>query len=421
MLVAYLINQYPKVSHSFIRREIAGLEANGLDIVRYSIRSCVEGLVDDADKREQEKTRVLLDEVSLLGLVGHLVITFLQRPIAWMRCVALLLRLSWWSQKSFVYHMAYLAEACVILRWSAQAGISHIHTHFGTNATEVAMLCHMLGGPSYSFTVHGPTEFDKPLMLSLGEKIERATFVIAVSSFGKSQLSRWCSYRHWGKIHVVHCGVDAGFLQAETMPMSPVPTLVCVGRLVEQKGQLLLIEAASRLVEAGREFRLLLVGDGELRPQIEQLIDELNLTTYVTITGWASSEEVRQFMLLSRALVLPSFAEGLPVVLMESLALQRPVISTYIAGIPELVESGTSGWLIPSGSVTALAEAMAEALSLPRQELEIMGAVGAKRVAEQFDSSTEAKKLSFLFRQQAGELWLDSETTQPQVQTANAR
>lgn len=283
------------------------------------------------------------------------------------------------------------------------------------------MLCHLLGGPPYSFTVHGPTEFDRPLMLSLSEKIERATFVVAVSSFGKSQLCRWCSYHHWRKIHVVHCGVDAGFLQADTMPMSPVPTLVCVGRLVEQKGQLVLLEAASRLVESGKEFRLLLVGDGELRPQLEQLIDDLQLTAYVTITGWASNEEVRQFMLLSRALVLPSFAEGLPVVLMESLALQRPVISTYIAGIPELVEPGTSGWLIPSGSVTALAEAMAEALSLPRKELEIMGCAGAKRVAQQFNSRTEAKQLSSLFRKQTGELWLDNEATRLKVPTANVR
>ncbi|MEO1621950.1 MAG: glycosyltransferase, partial [Cyanobacteria bacterium J06632_3] len=407
MVVAYLINQYPKVSHSFIRREIAGLEASGVDVVRYSIRSCAEGLVDEADRAEQKKTRVLLDEFSILGLVGCLLLTFFQRPIAWLRCFGVLLKLSWRSQRSLPYHIAYFAEACVILRWTAQAGVSHVHTHFGTNATEAAMLCHMLGGPSYSFTVHGPTEFDRPLMLSLPEKISRATFVIAVSSFGKSQLCRWCGYQHWDKIHVVHCGVDQTFLTTHSEPMSPVPTLVCVGRLVEQKGQLLLLEAASRLSETGKEFRLLLVGDGELRPPLERLIEQFGLQQQVRITGWASSTEVRQLMLISRALVLPSFAEGLPVVLMESLALHRPVISTYIAGIPELVEPGVSGWLIPSGSVTDLAQAMAEALSLSQEALESMGQAGASRVVQSFNAKTEAKKLAKLFRQQSDGLWIE--------------
>ena len=238
------------------------------------------------------------------------------------------------------------------------------------------------------------------------EKINQAQFVVAVSSFGKSQLCRWCGYQHWEKIRVVHCGVDQTFLDVPVEPMSPVPTLVCVGRLVEQKGQLLLIEAAGRLARMGHEFRLFLVGDGALRSQLEALIADFDLTDKVTITGWASGDDVRELIGRSRALVLPSFAEGLPVVLMESLALHRPVISTYIAGIPELVEPGESGWLIPSGSVSALVEAMSEVLALAPEKLEAMGELGAKRVAQDFNSALEAKKLAALFR---GEM--DDEST----------
>lgn len=412
MVVAYLINQYPKVSHSFIRREIAGLETNGVDVVRYSIRASPEELVDAADRREHRKTRILLDEMDIPGLIGVLLLTLFQRPVRWLGCVFLLLKISRWSQRSVFYHIAYFAEACVILRWATQAQVSHIHTHFGTNATEAAMYCHLLGGPTYSFTVHGPTEFDRPLMLSLKEKIDRATFVVAVSSFGKSQLCRWCGYEHWKKIHIVHCGVDNSFLEATAAPMSPIPTLVCVGRLVEQKGQLLLLEAASRLADAGKEFRLLLVGDGELRQPLERMIKTLGLQQRVSITGWASSAEVRQMMLLSRALVLPSFAEGLPVVLMEALALHRPVISTYIAGIPELVEPGKSGWLIPSGSISALTTAMSEALDLSGRELETMGRTGALRVGEEFNSLTESQKLALLFREQTNDILTASSSPQ---------
>ncbi|MEL6881574.1 MAG: glycosyltransferase family 4 protein [Cyanobacteria bacterium J06607_10] len=409
MAVAYLINQYPKVSHSFIRREIIGLEKCGIPIIRYAIRDCAESIVDEADRLELKRTRVLLNEVSLVGLLSHLLLTFVRSPIRWLRCFTLLLKLSRWSQKSLAYHMAYLAEACIILRWCKQADITHIHTHFGTNGTEVAMLIHLLGGPTYSFTVHGPTEFDQPMMLSLKEKINRAKFVIAVSSFGKSQLCRWCGYQHWQKIKVVHCGVDHTFLEAPNQPISPVPTFVCVGRLVEQKGQLLLLEAASRLAQKGRTFKLFLVGDGPLRSQLETLIDRFNLSDKVTITGWANGAEVRRLILMSRALVLPSFAEGLPVVLMEALALRRPVISTYIAGIPELVEPGESGWLIPSGSVNALADAMDEVLTRPKESLEAMGKIGAQRVAQEYNAAIEAQKIAQLLKEQMGEVWISEE------------
>lgn len=396
MTIAYLVNQYPKVSHSFIRREIAGVEACGIPVARFSLRSCSAELVDEVDKLEQELTQVVL-EIGKFGLLGALIRVAITRPVRFLSALWLMLQVGWGSERGVLRHFAYLVEACVLLGWFSNLGVTHVHAHFGTNSTTVAMLCRVLGGPPYSFTAHGPEEFDKAREISLTEKINRSAFVVAVSSFGKSQLYRWCSPEQWSKIHIVHCGVDKLFLKQPHIPIPNRPQLVCVGRLSEQKGHLLLIEAASRLAAEGLPFKLVFVGDGPLRSQIETLIARHGLQDHIEITGWASSPEVQQQILASRALVLPSFAEGLPVVIMEALALERPVLSTYVAGIPELVESEVSGWLVPPGSVEALTAAMRTALQLPVEKLEQMGRLGALRVAEQHDAAIEASKLAALF------------------------
>jgi len=396
MNIAYLVNIYPKVSHSFVRREVIAVETCGLKVARFSIRSCESELVDEADKLEQELTKVILG-VGVQGLAWGLLRVAATRPIRFIEAVRLMFKVGWHSERGILLHLAYLAEACILLNWFAESGTEHVHAHFGTNSTTVAMLCRVLGGPTYSFTVHGPEEFDKATLLSLDEKIKRSTFVAAVSSFGKSQLFRWCDRTFWSKIHVIHCGVDAAFLAAPYIPIPAAPRLACVGRLSEQKGHLLLLEAANLLAVQGLEFKLVLVGDGPLRSDIEKQILQLGLQNHIEITGWASGDRVQQEILASRAMVLPSFAEGLPVVIMEALALNRPVISTYVAGIPELVEPGVCGWLVPPGSAEALAVAMRAVLEAPLEKLEQMGKTGAERVAQQHNVNLEAKKLVALF------------------------
>ncbi|MBE9067343.1 glycosyltransferase family 4 protein [Leptolyngbya cf. ectocarpi LEGE 11479] len=398
MHVAYLVNQYPKVSHSFIRREISGLEECDVRVSRYSIRSVNNTLVDPADQSEALKTRTILD-IGLFLLFSQLIIMAIKRPIAWLKCFKIMLRLWFAADKSLFHYFAYMAEACVLFNWLKQDGVTHVHAHFGTNPTSVALLCHMLGGPTYSFTVHGPEEFDKPLALSLPTKIERAKFVVAISNFGRSQLYRWCSHKHWNKIHVVHCGLDSSFLSYESSVSIPdEANFVCVARLSEQKGHLLLLEAVKQLADRGYRFKVVLVGDGELRCELENLIAKWKIEDFIEITGWASGAIVRDKILESRALVLPSFAEGLPVVIMEALALGRPVISTYIAGIPELLGHNICGWLIPSGNVDALVEAMSKVIHEPISVLEDMGHFGAKQVSQQHNASIEARKLLHLFQ-----------------------
>ena len=398
--IAYLINQYPKVSHSFIRREILALEACGLTILRFAVRSCADELVDEADQQEFKKTRFLL-EGGAIALLQGLLTTMLRRPSAFLQTTGLTLKLGWRSEQGMLKHLAYLAEACVLLNWLGEAEVTHVHAHFGTNSATVAMLCRRLGGPPFSFTVHGPEEFDKVEAIALPQKIEQAAFVVAISSFGRSQLYRWTRPEQWSKIRVVHCGVDANFLAIAPTPIPDQPRFVCVGRLSEQKGQLLLIEAAKRLAEEGLAFELVLVGDGELRSPIEALIARYQLQDHIKITGWANTTEVREYLLNAKVMVLPSFAEGLPVVIMEALALRRPVISTYIAGIPELVENNICGWLITPGSIESLVVAMRSALLTPQEQLEAMGQAGLERVATNHNIDLEAGKLAVLFRMSA--------------------
>ncbi len=344
------------------------------------------------------------------ALVRAVAAEALGRPRRWLSALSAAVRMARRSEKGLLRHLAYLAEASYLRRRLAGIGARHLHAHFGTNAAAVAMLARLLGGPPYSITMHGPEEFDAPGPLALREKARHAAFVVAISHFTRSQLCRWCATADWAKIHVVRCGLDGVFLEDTGAPVPRRPRLVSVGRLAEQKGQLLLVEASARLRDRGADFELVIVGDGPMRQELEQLIDRLGLRDRVRITGFLDNRAVRRELEAARALVLPSFAEGLPVVIMEAMALGRPVIATYIAGIPELVESGRTGWLIPAGAVEPLVDAMAEALAAGPDELDRMGRDGAARAALQHDAATEAGKLAALI---AGPMAVDDPPGKP--------
>jgi colanic acid/amylovoran biosynthesis glycosyltransferase len=324
-------------------------------------------------------------------------VTLLRRPARLLTALRLAWRMSRESDRPLPYHLIYVIEACQIALWLADAGVGHLHAHFGTNSAEIAMLARTLGGPPYSFTVHGPDEFLRPM--GLEEKIHRAAFTVAISDFGRSQLFMRARYADWPGIRVVHCGLEGAFYEGDPVPPADAPRLVCVGRLCEAKGQLLLLDAAARLAARGIVFELILAGDGPLRGELEALVQRHGLTRQVRITGWISSAEVRREILAARAMVLPSFAEGLPVVIMEAMALRRPVLSTYVAGIPELVRPGETGWLFPAGSIQSLLEAMQDCLASSPGELRRMGDAAYARVLSRHAVDTEAAKLAALFRE----------------------
>ncbi len=400
--VAYFINQYPKVSHSFIRREIVELERQGIAVTRIALRGWDAELVDEGDIEERKRTRYLLQD-GIAGLVPPLLRTAVRRPLRLLKALGTALSLGRGADRPLPYHLVYLAEACALLEWLEEAEVSHVHSHFGSNSTEVVLLTAALGGPPYSFTVHGPEEFDKPGPLKLREKIHGAAFVVAISSFCRSQLFRWAELADWDKVHVVRCGIEQAFYSIPPEGIADAPRLVCVGRLCEQKGQLLLVEACALLKERGVDFELVLAGDGEMRAEVEAQIALRGLQSHIRITGWISSDRVRDELLAARALVLPSFAEGLPVVIMEAMALRRPAITTYVAGIPELVRSGVDGLLVPPGDVDALADAIAQLLAMDAEQLREVGESAFARVTGMHAIETEVTKLRGLLLETVGQ------------------
>ncbi len=399
MKIAYILNTYPQPSHSFIRREMQALERLGFVIDRIAMRTPDAGLVDAGDRDEAARTHYVLGR-GAVALLRDLAAEAWRTPRSMAAALALAWRCGGRSEAGRLRHLIYLAEAAHVVRRCAGSGAAHLHAHFGTNAATVAMLAHEMGGPCYSFTVHGPEEFDAPRALSLAPKIERAAFTTAVSSYGRSQLSRLVDHTVWPRIKVVHCGIEpARFADPAPMPDRPL-RLVAIGRFVEQKGQMMLVPALREALEETPDIHLSLIGDGPLRSVIEDAITAAGLGDHVTLTGWLDEAGVRTALGASHGLVMPSFAEGLPMVVMEAMAAARPVIATYIAGTPELVEHGKTGWLVPAGDASALAQAMVRMAQTPPCDLAHMGSDARARVLERHDVDTEAAKLADHIRRQ---------------------
>lgn len=402
MKIAYLTNQYPSISHSFIRREIEALERQGVDIVRYSIRTSAHGQIAEEDRREAEKTRRIVGAPTL-SLFFAMTQSALTRPLGSAIAIARAFALGWKSDSGMLRHAFYAAEALALSSWLRREGVTHLHAHFGTNSATVAMLASQINGGAFSFTVHGPEEFDKPQLIALAKKIRAASFVAAVSSFGMSQLRRLVPPEYWSRIRIVPCGVEKAFYSGEAPPPPEGARFVCVGRLCEQKGQLTLVEAAADVKRRGGKFKIVFVGDGDMRGDIEAAIAKYDLREEIELPGWKTPAEVRREIEKARAFILPSYAEGLPVSIMEAMVLARPVISTYVAGIPELVVPGESGWLAPAGDAQKLADAMMSAIAATPERIAEMGRAAKARATLRHDSDAIAGKLKAIFEEFAGE------------------
>ncbi len=394
--IAYLINQYPAVSHTFIRREITELEYMGVEVLRFSVRR-PGFLIDDLDRREEEKTKYVL-AIGSSKLLWNLLRVSLISPTALLKSALLAIQMARDSDRPWYIHLVYLIEACTILSWCRQCHVNHIHAHFATNPAEVAMLVFSLGGPAYSFTAHGSDIMDRPRLIGLTKTVARAKFVSAVCSFGRAQIMRFTTPRDWKKITVVRCGIDREFTERKLSLPSPAPlTLVCIGRLSAEKGQLVLLEAISILMKRLPEPRLIIVGDGPLRPSLEGAVQQMGLQQ-VQMLGAGSGATVRAAISESRALVVPSLSEGLPVVIMEAMAMGRPVIAPYLAGIPELVTDGRNGWLYPVGDPNALADAIERCLVASDDVLQRMSLACREDVLLKHNLANEVSKLLYAFK-----------------------
>lgn len=391
--IAYLHSVYARAGDTFIRAEVIQLRKLGHTVYTFSIREpATSELVSQEIRDEHGRTDYILRH-GVPSLLFTSILEILCSPVRALATLKLATQCGWPGIKGRLWPYAYFLEACYLSKQLRLKGVDHLHDHNGQGCAFVAMLASRLSKIPYSLTIHGPGEFDRPTLLSLAKKVRNSHFSVAISSYGRSQILRWIAPADWTKIHVVRCGVRfEDHHTAVAVPDKDVRRIVCVGRLSMEKGHFILLEAIARLKTAPA-FEVAIIGDGPLRNAIEARTAALGIQNLVKMAGWMSSDDVKKEIAQSCAMVLPSFAEGLPVVLMEAFALGRPVIATAIAGIPELVEPGISGWLIPAGSVDALESALREMLSTSPDRLNAMGLAGNLRVREHHDQRSEVLKL----------------------------
>jgi colanic acid/amylovoran biosynthesis glycosyltransferase len=393
--LGYLTNQYPKISHTFIRREINALEAQGVDVTRFSIRRAREPFPDAADQREAARTIFLL-EYGARTLAQNVLRVMRAQPRALADAARLMRRIGWRSPRGLARHGVYLAEACALQNLCAARGISHLHVHHATNPAAVALLCKTLGGPSYSLTIHGPEEFEHAARLALNEKIAGAAFVVAVSEWGRAQVLKHCDATQHPKVHVIRIGAPPEYVETTPAPLPDTPRVLWVGRLEEQKDPLRLTQAVARVRAQNVACAVTMLGDGPLRAAVEQDIARFALGDAIVLGGWANSARVLNELRACRALVLSSRAENVPSVILEALLQERPVICADVGGVRELVRDNETGWLVPPRDAEALAGALRRVLEMPRATLQEMGARGRQFVLERFDADAQARALRAL-------------------------
>jgi glycosyltransferase involved in cell wall biosynthesis len=399
--VAYLTGNYPAVSHTFIAREIRALRELGVEVVPFSLHTPDPSeLLSDEDRREAEATRNVqppqwgeVIAAHAAGLARH--------PVRYLRTLAAAQRLSPPGLRSRLWHLFYFAEAILMWRWMRRAGARHLHVHFANAASMVALLYTTFAaaeGASYSFTMHGPTEFDEVERFRLREKVAGAAFVACISDYARAQLMRLADPADWERLEIVHCGVDtARWEPREARPEGTGLRLLTVARLAPDKGIRLLLEAMASVTADGLDVTLEIVGDGPDRDRLEARSAELGLGERVRFTGAVGRDRIRERYEAADAFCLSSFAEGVPVVLMEAMALERPVIAPRVMGIPELVEDGVSGVLVAPGSVPALAAAIRRLAEAEPAALAELGAAGRARVRGSYELADSARRLEELF------------------------
>jgi glycosyltransferase involved in cell wall biosynthesis len=406
--LAYLTSAYPAISHTFILREVEALRRRGLDITTFSIRRApAEQILSEADRAAAATTVPILPPRWGLLLATHLGL-LLRAPGAYFSTLRAALALAPPGLRGRLWQLFYFVEAVVLWKECRRRGIKHIHVHLANAAADLALIAARLGSAlegketwSWSFTMHGPTEFYDLRHFRLPEKVKEAAFVVCISDFARSQLMGLSDPEAWDRLHVVHVGIPVD--QFTPLPNSngngrpaPDPTILYVGRLVPEKGQAVLLEAVARMRDEGRDVRVKLAGEGELRPHLEELCQEAGIDDRVTFLGPVSQERIRDLYAEAAIFCLPSFAEGVPVVLMEAMAMGLPVVTTRIAGIPELVEDGVGGVVVAPGRADELAGRLAALLDDPERRSEL-GSGGRRKVLAEFDAEGSAARMHDLF------------------------
>ena len=402
MHLAYLVSRYPSVSHTFVLREVLALRAAGVRVDTYTVRRADGGYRlsrEDREARETTQSLVPADPVELV--TAHLT-ALLTRPRRYLSTLRLALALRAPGARAALWQVFYFGEAVLMWHKCRRSGSRHIHAHHANVGSDVALLAAHLGGRgwSWSFTLHGPTELFDVSAHKLAQKTERALFVACISEYARSQLMGLVGTEHWPKLRLIRCGLDVNrFGVVDRGDRRGALRILNVGRAVPVKGQSLLIEAVAELKRQGVEAELTVVGDGAQAAELRATAARIGVADRVEFAGAVGQDEILAFYRRADVFAMPSFAEGLPVVLMEAMATGMPVVSSRITGVPELVEDGVSGLLITPGRLDELVAALAALLTATPERRAAMGAAGRARIEAEFASERTAQSLLALFRE----------------------
>jgi colanic acid/amylovoran biosynthesis glycosyltransferase len=390
--LAYLLSIYPATSHTFFLNEIVELRRLGFTIDVASINKPAQ-VHSELEASALASTYYLKATEPATILLVLLKVLF-TRPRVVLRGLRASLQLDGWNLPASCYALFYLVEALLLGDWLRRRGHTHLHIHFGGPVATVGMLTSMAWQFPYSLMIHGPEEFYDVDKFYLRRKVERAQFVLCISDYCRSQVMKVCDPKHWAKLHVVRLGVDHRvFVPDPAMERIGAIEIVCVGRMVPAKGHLILLRAFAELLRCGYNLRLRLIGDGDERSRLESFVRSENINASVIFEGSLSHEVTRQRLARADIFVLASFAEGLPVALMEAMAMEIPCVSTFVAGIPELIRDGVEGLLVPPSSEQALFTAMERMVCDADLRCNLAHA-GRRRVLELYDLQQNVRMLA---------------------------
>lgn len=401
--LAYLCSQYPAVSHTFINREIQQLENHGVKVSPFSMRpgSILDGATD-FEVAQMADTWVIHKQ-SLLTILWAMPWAFFKGPIRFIAAFFYALQLQQFRPRECLWALFHLLEGCMLAREMKRRGINHVHVHFANSEAAIALYAHKACGIQYSFTLHGPDCFYNMVLGNFEAKVAHAAFIVTISHFATGQVVRVAGVESMKRMDIVRCGVDPERYTplARTASTDDVFNIVCTGRLTPTKGQALLVDACKTLSDEGRDFRCVFIGGGDDFEPLKQRVQDYGIGDKVSLTGPLPQDGVRDHLQKAHLFALPSFAEGVPVVLMEAMSMEIPCISTRVGGIAELIEDGVNGYLVHSGDADGLASRLRDAMD-HRQQLPKLGEAARQRILEQFDVRKSGARLAEIFKRRLG-------------------
>ena len=394
--IVYVVSLFPCWSETFIVREIASLIAAGVDVLIVSLKPPSETMV-------QPDAAALLPRVLHPLPTGRALLMRLGAAFAYprllARCAATIVRRLWRQPLVLGKSLVTLARAMEHVDRIREFDPEILHAHWGTYPSTAAwMLSQALDKP-FGFTCHAHDIFIDNQLLK--EKIENAAVPVTISHYNVDWLTREVTPRARERLSVVHCGVDLDALPWRRDSRER-GLIIGVGRLDPIKGFDVLIDALAALRQAGRTFRCRIIGEGPQRTELEAKIARADLEGYVDLVGARPQAEVRSALYSASIFALPSVIapdgnrDGIPVALMEAMAAGAPSVSTYVSGIPELIEDDTSGLLVPPGDAAALARALSRLLD-DEGVCERLAISARGKIEREFDANREARKLLALF------------------------